>query len=62
MILSAHSDTAYLNVNKAQSHAGARIMCSEDNPIPSHNGPIFTIAQIIKFVTSSAAKSKVRIK
>jgi hypothetical protein len=33
-------------------------MCSENNPIPSHNGPILTIAQIIKFITSSAAESE----
>jgi hypothetical protein len=58
MILSAHSDAAYLNVSKAWSCTGAHIMCSENDHIPSHNGPILTIAQIIKFITSSAAESK----
>ena len=58
MILSAHSDAAYLNARKSCSRAGARIMCSENDPVPSHNGPVLTIAQIIKFVTSSAAESE----
>eukprot|EP00804_Cyclotella_cryptica_P001438 CCRYP_003679-RA/>CCRYP_003679-RA protein AED:0.40 eAED:0.48 QI:0/0/0/1/0/0/2/0/357 len=57
MILSAHSDAAYLNVSKSRSRAGAHIMCSENAPVPSHNVPVLTIAQIIKFVTSSAAES-----
>eukprot|EP00804_Cyclotella_cryptica_P009041 CCRYP_003144-RB/>CCRYP_003144-RB protein AED:0.42 eAED:0.43 QI:0/0/0/1/0/0/2/0/355 len=58
MVLSAHSDAAYLNARKSRSHAGAYIMCSENDPVPSHNGPVLTIAQIIKFVTSSAAESE----
>jgi hypothetical protein len=58
MILSAHSDAAYLNASKSRSRAGAYIMCSENDPVPSHNGPVLTIAQIIKFVTSSAAESE----
>ena len=58
MILSAHSDAAYLNVPQARSRAGAHIMLSEDNPVPSINGPILTIAQIIKNVMSSAAEAE----
>eukprot|EP00804_Cyclotella_cryptica_P029094 CCRYP_005281-RA/>CCRYP_005281-RA protein AED:0.19 eAED:0.20 QI:0/0/0/0.71/0.16/0/7/0/1210 len=58
MILVAHSDAAYLNASKARSRAGAHIMLSEDNPIPSYNGPILTLAQIIKFVASSAAEAE----
>jgi hypothetical protein len=61
MILSAHLDAAYLNASKSCSHAGAHIMCSENNPVPSHNGPVLTIAQIIKFVTSSAAESELAV-
>jgi hypothetical protein len=57
MILSAHSDAAYLNASKSLSRAGTHIMCSESDPVPSHNGPVLTITQIIKFVTSSAAES-----
>eukprot|EP00804_Cyclotella_cryptica_P010879 CCRYP_008805-RA/>CCRYP_008805-RA protein AED:0.45 eAED:0.45 QI:0/-1/0/1/-1/1/1/0/127 len=58
MILGAHADAAYLNVNKSRSRAGAHIMCTENDPIPSPNGPILTIAQIIKFVMSSAAEAE----
>ena len=58
MILAAHSDAAYLNISKARSRAGAHIMLSEDVPVPNINGPILTIAQIIKFVMSSAAEAE----
>ena len=55
MVLSAHSDAAYLNVTKARSQAGAHIILSENVPAPTHNGPVLTVAQIIKNVMSSAA-------
>ena len=58
MILSTHSDAAYLNVSRACSRAGAHIMLSENTPVPSLNGPVLTIAQIIKNVMSSAAEAK----
>eukprot|EP00804_Cyclotella_cryptica_P010308 CCRYP_012223-RA/>CCRYP_012223-RA protein AED:0.11 eAED:0.15 QI:0/0/0/1/0/0.5/2/0/935 len=58
MILGAHADAAFLNVSNSRSQAAAHIMCTEDDPIPSYNGPILTIAQIIKFVMSSAAEAE----
>ena len=58
MILSAHSDAAYLNVPQARSRAGAHIMLSENTPVPSLNGAVLTIAQIIKNVMSSAAEAE----
>ena len=58
MILSAHSDAAYLNVPQARSRAGAHIILYEDNPVTSNNWPILTIAQIIKNVMSSAAEAE----
>eukprot|EP00804_Cyclotella_cryptica_P028661 CCRYP_008183-RA/>CCRYP_008183-RA protein AED:0.20 eAED:0.05 QI:0/0/0/0.66/1/1/6/0/1274 len=58
MILPAHSDATYLNASKAHSRAGTHIMLSEDDPVPSYNGPILTLAQIIKFVASSAAEAE----
>ena len=58
MILSAHLDEAYLNVAKYGSRAGAHIMLSEDVPVPTYNGPILTISQIVRNVMSSAAESK----
>ena len=58
MVLSYHSDAAYLNVRKARSRAGAHIMLYEDVSVPKYNGPVLTIAKIIKCVMSSAAKSE----
>ena len=58
MQLAAHSDSGYLNETKGRSRAGAHIFCSEDIPIPTFNGPILTIAQISKFVMSSAAEAE----
>ena len=58
MILAAHSDAAYLNVSRARSRAGAHIMLSDNTPVPSINGPVLTIAQIIKNFMSSAAEAK----
>ena len=58
MILSAHSDAVYLNVSRARSRAVAHIMLSENNPVPSLNGPVLTITQIIKNVMSSAAEAE----
>ena len=58
MVLSAHSDAAYMKASKARSCAGADIMLSEDASIPKYNGPVLTIAQIIKCVMSSAAEAE----
>ena len=58
MVLAAHSDAAYLNASNARSRAGAHIMLSENTPIPAYNGPVLTLAQIIKFVASSAAEAE----
>ena len=33
-------------------------MLPKDDPVPGKNGPVLTIAQIIKFVMSSAAKAE----
>ena len=34
-------------------------MLSEETPVPTRNGPVLTVAQIIKFVMSSAAKAEI---
>ena len=57
MILSGPSDVDYLNIIPSLIRAGSHIMFSEDVPIPSINVPVYTIAQIIKFVMSSATES-----
>ena len=58
MVLAAHSDAGYLNASKARSRAGAHIMLSEDDPVPRINGPVLTVAQVIKSVMSSAAEAE----
>ena len=60
MVLAAHSDAAYLNVSNACSHMVAHIMLSEDTPVPPFNGPILTIANIIKFVMSLQLRLNLR--
>ena len=60
-ILAAHSEASYLNVRKVRSRASAYIMLSEHNPNLRYNGPVLTIAQIIKFVMSSAAEAELAV-
>jgi len=58
MILAAHSDASFLTEPGSRSRAGAYIFLSEDDPIPRINGPILTIATIIKYVMASAAEAE----
>ena len=58
MILAAHSDAGFNNESKAHSRAGAHIFLSENDSTPKWNGDILTIAQIIKFVMSSASEAE----
>jgi hypothetical protein len=58
MILCAHADAGFLNKTNSHSHAGTHIFLSEDDPFPQFNVVVLSIAQIIKFVMTSAAKSK----
>jgi len=58
MVLCAHADAGFLNETNSRSHPGAHIFLSENDPFPRFNGAILSIAQIIKFVMASAAKSE----
>ena len=58
MILAAHADAGFLNESRARSRAGAHIFLSENEPKPKLNGPVLTIAQIIKTVMASAAEAE----
>ena len=55
MVLAAHSDASYLSETKASSRAGGHFFISDDAAIPSNNGAVITISQIIKAVMSSVA-------
>jgi hypothetical protein len=58
MILCAHTDAGFFNKTSSCSRASAPIYLSENNLFLQFNGTILSIAQIIKFVMASAAKSE----
>ena len=58
MILAAHSDAGFANEKKSRGRAGAHIFFSEKDSIPRWNGPLLTIAQIMKYVVSSAVEAE----
>ena len=58
MIPAGPSDAGFNNETRAQSRSGAHIFLSENESIPRWNGPLLTIAQIMKYVVSSAAEAE----
>ena len=58
MVLAGHADAGFANETKSRSRAGAHVFLSENDPIPRWNGPLLTIAQIMKYVVSSAAEAE----
>ena len=58
MQLAAHSDAGCLNEVKAKSRVSAHVCLYEDVPIPTFNGVVLTISQIIKFIMSSATEAE----
>ena len=58
MVLASHSNAAFLNVTKYCFRYGSHIMLSEDVPVPTYNGPILIITQIIRNVMSSASEAE----
>ena len=58
MVLCAHADAGFLNETYSRSRAGAHIFLSENDPFPRFNGAILSIAQIIKFVLTSAGEAE----
>ena len=57
MVLCAHSDSGFHNESKGRSRYGAHIFLSENNAMPRWNGPVLTLAKIIKFIMSSASEA-----
>ena len=58
MILAAHVDAVFTNEPKSRSRAYAHIFPSENDPKPKINGPVLTMAQIIKTVMALAAEAE----
>ena len=58
MILAAHSDASYLSESKSCSWAGAHIFLSNNDPIPQFNGPVLSIAAVMRSVYASAGEAE----
>ena len=61
IILEDHSDDGFKNYPKARRCAGSQIFLSEEKPTTKWNRSVLTIAQIIKFVMSSAAEDELGV-
>jgi hypothetical protein len=61
MKLAIHSDASYLLEPKARSRAGGQMLMAGTEEIPTNNGAVLNILQIIKAVMSSAAEAKLGV-
>ena len=61
MVLCAHSEAGFHNEIKVRSRSGAHIFLYENYPMPRWNGQVLTLAQIIKFVVSSASEEELGV-
>ena len=61
MVLCAHPDAGFHNENKGRRKSGAYIFLSENDAMPQWNGPVLTLAKIIKFVMSSSSKAELYV-
>ena len=59
MILAIHSDASYLSEPKSRSRAGGHMFMTGRKEIPSNNGAVLNISQIIRAVMSSAAEAEI---
>jgi hypothetical protein len=59
MVLAGHSDSSYLLETNARSRAGGHFFMSNNDAIPSNNGAILMILQIIKAVMSSMSEAEI---
>jgi len=58
MILAIHSNASYLSEPKAQSRAGGHMFMTGDEKIPTNNGAVLNISQIIKSVMLFTAEAE----
>ena len=58
MVLAVHSDASYLSEPKARSRAGGHMFMAANDEIPTNNGAVLNISQIIRAVMSSAAEAE----
>ena len=55
MVLAVHSNATYLSESKARSRAGGHMFMAGRDNMPTNNGAVLNILQIIQAVMSSAA-------
>ena len=60
MVMCAHSDAGFHNDSKGRSRDRSHIFLSENDAMHRWNGPVITLAEIIKLVMSSASKAELR--
>ena len=58
MVLAIHSNASYLSKPKARSQAGGHMFMASDEDIPTNNGAVLNISQIIRAVMSSATEAE----
>ena len=58
MILAAHTDAGFLNESKSHIREGSHFFFLSNDPKPKLNGPVLTIAYIIKSVMVSSAEAE----
>jgi hypothetical protein len=61
MVLAIHSNASYLSEPKAQSRAGGHMFMAGQDKIPTNNGAVLNILQIIRAVMSSAAEAMLSV-
>ena len=59
MVLAYHIDASYLSEPGARSRVGGHFFMSSNAAMPSKNGDVLNIAQIIKTVIKSAAEAEI---
>jgi hypothetical protein len=58
MVLAIHSNASYLSKSKARSRAGGHMFMAGRDDIPTNNGAVFNILQIIRAVMSYATEEE----
>jgi hypothetical protein len=61
MVLAIHSNASYLSEPKARSRAGGHMFMAGRDNIPTNNGAVLKILQIIRAVMSSAAEAELSV-
>jgi len=59
MILAIHSDASYLSEPKSRSRAGGHMFMAGHEEIPTNNGAVLNISQIIQAVMSSSTEAEI---